>query len=341
MKISSLSQRPLMVLGAALMMGSAHQANAQTPAAAVAEAQTQTIEIPVRNVNANVLAFWLKSPRQTLPADVQLSADKIYFDGFPWESGRANGPQAGGFPDGVVSVVSAPDGKSLTATGTTAGLQTFKQQVADFEVPLRFVEVEAQMMSIAPADLNALNISFGAPALASAHQIKAEFVPSVTPFQGQQSYRMGLLSDDLGNKLRDLLLQGKVHDSSGLRASIINGLTATMKSRSTTTPTVELRDGDSVAPLQRNNGEDSKPLEEMDAGETVETGFKATPIIKDGFIALDFQITLQGRSTQMSAVFKDGQTLAVQLPGAKVEPGNVMIALVTARIKKQDEVQTQ
>lgn len=325
MKHTSLSRCPQIILGAALITGIANQAFAQTPAPAstVAPEPTQIIEIPVRNVDANVLTFQQKP-------DFQI---------FLLGRGNANGSRGLKLPDGVVSISSAPDGKSLKAAGTAAGLQALKQQIAGLDVPTRSVQVEAQIMSMRPADLDALKIPFGVALptnVGTNSGIKAGFVPSFVPTNAGKSVQIGFARGNLLAKLSDLISTDKVQIFSAPRLDIPEGSTREIESRRTAFLRVEPTTTDSTSLPSDNNSEGFKLRRDLGFSEFIETGFKATPLIKNGLIALNFQIILSNRITQMTAIFNDGETLVVQLPDANVAPDKVAIALVTARIMPPD-----
>ena len=325
MKHDFLSRCPQIILGATLIVGVANQAPAQTsaPASTVAPEPMQVIKIPVHNVDANGLAFQQKRDF------------KIFLLG----PDKSNGSRGLKLPDGVFSISSAPDGKSLEAGGTAAGLQALKQQIAELDVPLRSVQVEAQIMSIRTADLDTLQIPFGATSptnIGANAVVKAGFVPSFEPMNAGKNVQIGFARGNLTTKLSDLISKNKVKVFTAPRLEIPDGSTREIESCRTSFLRVKPTAADPTTLPLDDNSEVSKLQTEMGLSEFIETGFKATPIIKDGFIALNFQITFSNRITRMSAIFNDGETLVVQLPDANVAPGEVAIALVTARIMTPD-----
>ncbi len=342
MKISVLSRFPMIVLGAALTVGTASQAHAQTdaPAATVAPKPMQTIEIPLRNADADVLAYRFNA-EQVMTA-FRLSHDNGGYSQvgelqrFPWERERNLK-----IPDGIASISSAPSGKSLFASGTTPGLQALIQQIAELDVTPRFVEVQMRLMGIRPADLDALKIPFGTvlPGEVGAYSgIKAGFVPSSAPTSAGKNVQVGLKESELEAKLTDLISKDKALSVTASRLNIRDGSTRETESHRSMILRVTPTTDDPISSPPHHEDEGFGSYKSLGYSDVIENGFKARPIIKDGFVALSFQVILSNRITQMSTVFKDGETLVVQIPGANVGPDNVAVALVTTRIVPRKEI---
>ncbi len=327
----------LMMCGALVQAPIQMPAQAQTLGVAAVESSLQTVEIPVRNVDPALLAYWFDAPHQPMPAMIRrslASGGQIgRSSGFPYEAGNGNGPENLSLPLGVASIAGAEGAKFLTATGTKAGLEMLRKRVAELDVPLRYVEIEAQFMQMKPADLASLKIPFGAPKKADvigSNAVKAGFMPS--PATLARAGQVGFIN--YPSSINALIASDKIRVISAPRVRVADGLTGALEARGMNTFLAGKTDANTNSIVFK--GPDGKEFG-MPRGliiqQNILTGLKATPMIRDGFVDLDMQITFNNHITPMSTIFQNGQTLAIQLPRDNDKSDWITIAFVTPRIE--------
>ena len=330
-----------LIVGASLLACGA-TAQAQTANAPVVRRPAlTTLAILVRNVDPALLAYWFDAAHQPTPMLIQNSLSygggwDRYFRGIPWEPGNANGPNGLTLPQGVVALSARSESGRLIATGTAEGLAALKKRVTELDVPLRFVETEMQIIVIKPADLDALKISFSATdpeARAPGGDVKIGFLPS-PPFPPASARTMaGFSRGNFVQKLNELLATNKAKLITAPRIQVADGLTAGIQSSEMRSLILQ-QVNPSLTSAPTENGKQSELLQQMAQIATIRsvTGLKAALTIRDGSIAMDAQIILNNQTTQVSATFNEGQTLAVQLPPANANSDKLTVALITPRI---------
>ena len=129
----------------------------------VAAPELQTADVRLNNVKPNLMAYWFDPAHQAMPQELRSFLKSggyrtRFVDKLTREPGNVNGPRDLKLPAGVTDIVAIDPRNILRARGTAAGLEALQKLVAQIDVPLNTVEVEAQLWEVAPADLKALSL---------------------------------------------------------------------------------------------------------------------------------------------------------------------------------------
>ena len=140
-------------------------ARAQPIATPIVVSEIPITQIPVRNVNPSLLAYWLDPNHQPMPQSLKSSARNggywtYSLDKMTRQPGNANGPRDLKLPDGVEIVAAVEPQNLLLVRGTTASVEQLRKLAKEIDVPLSQVEIQAQLWEVAPPELAALPLKF-------------------------------------------------------------------------------------------------------------------------------------------------------------------------------------
>ena len=282
-----------------------------------------TYSIPIRNVKASLMAWWLDPANHEMPIELGPAAPKE----------TVSAPQRKGvfqLPDGVTRIVAIDPQNTLLVFGTPEGAERLRATIAFLDRPLRQVEIEAQFVQVNTTDLGV----FGLDA-------KTE---SKTP---QPNRMTGFVRGNFSARLAALVNAGKAKILSSPRVTAINNLTASL-SQSTRTP-VEIGVRDTTGILRPF--EDANSLEGAPLFVRSEMKLEVTPTINNDdtvTLLMDSGITRNLMTNESIAApdikkdsslktvvnIRDGETIAL---GGVASPQTNMtiVMLVTARIVRR------
>lgn len=126
---------------------------------------SQTAQILLRNTPSALMAYWLDPSHQPRPIQLKLSEANAGVwafnrDELPRQPGNGNGPRDLKLPPDVEIMGSVGPQNILLIKGTTAGIQALQKLVTEIDVRLGQIEIEAQLIEIAPAKLASLPLVF-------------------------------------------------------------------------------------------------------------------------------------------------------------------------------------
>ena len=148
----------LLMAGASLS-GTAHAQTAPETAHPATRVQARRKIIPVRNVSASIMAWWLDPARHDKPIQFQSSlrnreANPLIVD--KADPQREIPPlPAGidpGLPTGIDQIVAIDPQNALLVLGTGAAIAMLEKTVAIFDKPIQQIEIDAQFVQISRED---------------------------------------------------------------------------------------------------------------------------------------------------------------------------------------------
>lgn len=330
-----------LVVGATLASGNG-RAQAQTalpPQTPAPELQTATIVL--RNIKPSLMAYWLDPSHQPRPFLLRISENSggnwtRDVDELERQPGNGNGPRGLKLPNGIQSIVSVDPQNVLVAKGTAQALEALKELVKEIDVPLKQVDIEAQIVEIAPADLASFPLKFyiapAPPDAVERHPVYAETALALSSSPGE-----------LVRALNDLIADQGALVVTAPRLTVVNGLVGAIISTEIwpfsideKLPTTAAKDDkEDLANVNGLSVSAGKPMGGDWKAGTVrlrsEIGFSVLPVLRGELIALAFQVSLNGSVAQASATLRDGQMLAMRLPGVDDEE-RTRLVLITPRI---------
>ena len=312
-----------LILGAALAVA-AHSSHAQpvmgeTPDANAANA-IQTVDVKLRNVPVELVAYWLDSTRQRVPSQIQHSRSNSFpflrqeLDALPRQPGNGNGPKDLKLPVGIETLIAVAPQNVLRVRGTAAGIEELKKLLVELDVPINQVEVEAQFCQMSPQTLKALPLKF-------AKNEDTSYAPSVALVPP---------TIRLSAELNRLIADNKVRVITAPRVTVTDGLSAQIYSTETR-PMMLSPDIKKWA----DTTESEKQWLPGISSVQMQTGFNCTPIFHGDVIKLFMRPTLNDRSANVSANLRDGETLAIVMPTDESDMINRTVIFVTARIVRR------
>lgn len=325
------------VLGSLMLCGAS--ARAQTAEAPVVAPELQTADIPLRNVNASLMAYWLDPAHQAMPQTLRSSLSNggswtSFVDKLTRQPGNALGPRDLKLPDGVMELINIDRQNVLHARGTAAGLEALKKLVAQIDVPLQQTEIEAQFWDVALADVATLPLRFRG--IFQPQDFKNGVVRTQTAVDTPTSI------EPTTRALDALRQQNRAHLVTAPRVTVTSGLTAALTS-TTTAPFVldkaagqrfkaqqdaeeaerrKLRAQRGLAEYETLtlDGVQATASDNWDPGIVFvqeELSLKVASVTRGDLVAMSFQLTNDGTIAQASTIVRDGQTLAMRLPVSK------------------------
>ncbi|BCM92658.1 hypothetical protein IAD21_04540 [Abditibacteriota bacterium] len=139
--------RPLLAVG--LFMVATLPAQSQgTPAPLETR---QAYELPVKNVPAHLMAWWLDPTHQPHPAELgpPLSREAEYF------------PAPFALPASIEKITADDAQKKLLVWGDEKDVQKLRELVTTLDQPLRALEIETRIVGLTQRDQKTLNLDFG------------------------------------------------------------------------------------------------------------------------------------------------------------------------------------
>ena len=315
-----------LLLGA-LWCGGARAQNAPVGAPVGAGAtEVQTVYIPLRNVPPSLMAYWLDPARQPMPVTLRSSLANeggvpTAIDELPRQPGNGKGPRDLRLPDGVSELISVDPQNVLRARGTAAGLEALVKLVSQIDVPLGRVEIEAQIVEVAPADLDGLQLPFRWTELTS--EEKGEGIRAVLPDLSRPA--LAQVAPQLPGQLNALIAADRAKILFAPRVTAIDGLTARLYST---------RAGPVLMPDAPASATETLDFATGLAFVESRIGMRATPVLHGAVAALDFEVEIEGQVARARANLRDGQTLALLLPRPK-SAAYARVVFVTARIVRR------
>ena len=317
------------------------------------------------------MAYWLDPAHQPMPIQIQQS---IANSGqVPWREeyvpvgdflgapvvpkakslklrpGNGYGPLNLKLPAGIETLASIDPKNEILVRGTAAGIEQLRALVAQLDVPISQIEVEAQIVDMSPARLASLPLVF---CDAAQEEEKIPILGDVKVGNGGAKVGDGDIftrtafaaptsdASILTQKLNEGLADGSARIINNPRITVMNGLTASLYSTEQrallldTPPTTEV--GDEAINDEANAAIPTKEdVNEWREGLTFvqsQTGFVAAPVLHGDVMNLGFRITFNNSVTSGNTIMRDGQTLAVRLPNDNIENGWPRVALIKAHI---------
>ena len=334
-------------MGAALAL-----ASAVTYAQPVAPEQANAVElarIPLRNAPSAVVAYWLNPAHQRVPILIEIGMSRGNFmggivDDLPRQPGNALGPPDLKLPDGIDEIISVDPQNVLLVKGTKEGRAALVELIKRIDVELKQTEVEVLLIELAPDELQELALPFrwtghdhddkSWPAVAEVSQATEEQLDKLRALAtayadaGEDGAAIPTTAD--GNPVFFNVLNAP-------RVTALDGITAVLIS--TENRGVDLSAKPKV-PIETDEDQTPRsPMNVWQAGVTrvqSSTGIRVKCASKDDLIAMDLQVILNGETSQMSAIVRDGQKLAMLLPTRNPENGAVRVAIVAPRLIKRE-----
>ncbi len=295
-----------------------------TMALAPTQPESQTYSIPVRNVKASLMAYWLDPANHEIPT--KLGQAPATTRSMPRDKGLFQ------LPSGVGRIVAVDPQNTLLVFGTPESANLLRATVAFLDRPLRQVEIEAQFVQVNTSDLGA----FG---LGTKDESNTQ----------QPNQRVGFVRGNFSAMLGDLVAAGKAKIITAPRVTAINNLTASLSQSSRIPVEIGVRDATgTLRPLENSNSLEGGPL-------FVSTRFKleVTPTINnDDTITVLMDSGVERRLVTSEAAsapdfpkdsflktvvnVRDGETIA--LGSATATPAltkTTLVMLVTARIVRR------
>ena len=343
-------------LGAALALSGAtshaQPAKGETPTTNPAPA-LENATIKVKYMPSNIMAYWLDPMHQPQPNQLRSSARNAgtwadLSQQMTRQPGNGNGPRDLKLPPEVEIVASVDPQNALLVKGTQAGLEALRKLVQEIDVPLKQVEVEAQIWEIAPAKLKSLSLVFRDTANDEEKTSQQGADKTADPLNniGAGDYfartAFAAPTSNIAPILQELtagLADGSARVITAPSVIAIDGLVASLTS-------VEARalalDETPQSEVETTNGKEKKRLDSSNRADNnwnmgltflqSQTGFTAAPVLHGDRINLSFQLILNNNVTSASTIMRDGQTLAIRLPNANPTTGWTRVALITPRI---------
>ncbi|RYX85635.1 hypothetical protein EON83_04660 [bacterium] len=280
--------------------------------------------IPVRNVRASLVAYWLDSRNQDKPLDLRMGqrfSIEEPFGKLPRFPGNANGPADLKLPEGITRIVAVDPQNSIIAFGTKEGVQALADLIPTLDVPLVQYEIEAQFLQISRADLPELHLNFG------------EYTEKNPTFIGAVAGVRNIYAN-----LARLIAGGKMQVLTAPRVTVIDGLSAQLQ-QSTVTPFVLNQEALKKSLLEKpeeGTVRQSPSAEMLQATAYVTTsiGLKTTVHQnKDDLISLSVNPMFGTRTVSVAATVRDGESFAIQLSPAN-EDKQVIVLVTTRRIRR-------
>ena len=303
--------------------------------------ESQTYSVPIRNVKASLMAYWLDPANHELPIELGPAT--------PEQTHQAR-PNKGVFqlPTGVTRIVAVDPQNTLLVFGTPEGVQQLRSTITFLDRPLRQVEVEAQFVQMKSSELKAFGLG-----------AKPEF-------NSPQLNRMaGFVRGNFSAHLADLVAAGKATSLSSPRVTAINNLTASISQNLTTPVEIGVRDATgTLRPLEDGNFLEGAPLLlssdlKLDVTPTINNDDTITVLLETGTTrrlvtngattvsaANKFPALGEQKDSSLKTIFnvRDGETIALSgmnfhpqpLPEAlSAQTKLTTVLFVTARIVRQ------
>lgn len=206
----------LLVGGTVVVTGAgfADVARSQTTVAANPATSVVLRAIPVKNVPPSLLAWWIDPAHNEEPTAITGTRRKVAVAALAptAASQTAIGNNPSELPTGVQSIRAVDAQKVLLVTGTEAGITKLQQTIDFLDQPLRQVEIETQLIRIAPQDAKD---AFG-----------TDFVT-----QNASHLAIGFVRGNPGQILSGLVVEGKAKPVSAPRVVAINNMPASLSFR--------------------------------------------------------------------------------------------------------------
>lgn len=285
------------------------------------------VKIPIRNVRASVLAYWLDSTHYPTPIDFQVAraigAESSLLHDLPRLPGNGNGPRDFKLPEGISSVTPVDPQNLLVVTGTKEGLLALAPLLKQADVPLVQYEVEARFISLSRADLPKVGLKFEGVA-------------------GTSEYSFGSVAAAPANiniRLADFIKSGRVKVLTAPRVTVIDGLTAQLQSN-TSTPFVTNQEvanqygRDTASKNEAVKSGDNTPAPPGVAYVTNRIGMKTTVFQREhDLVSLSVTPVLGTRTISVDATVQDGQSFAIQLAPPK-DKNQIVVVVTPRRIRR-------
>ena len=342
------------VLGAALALcGATSHAQTRPDGATAPAPETGTIK--VRNMPANLLAYWLDPAHNPVPIQIQESKINGGDQNYGWTSGVAkmtrqlgngNGPRNFKIPGGlgIESITSIDPENTLLVTGSDVGVAVLSALVREIDVPMGQVEIEAQIWEVAPAEFAQLPLEFRNASRSTAPSNDATF--------GELAFAP--LDDDISDvtrQLQDWANTDRARLITAPRVTAIDGLAASLTSTETRAFDVNAMQENKPEPraaAAKNEMPDKGVAAQFPIAPQAEkvddnwklgvsriqdqTGFNALPVLHGDLIALAYQVFFNNELTMGSTIVRDGQTLPIRLASASATNGWTRLALIKTHI---------
>lgn len=336
-----------LLLGAALSSESISHAQAAPKQAPIAKSafSSETARIQLVNVPVNMMAYWLDPARQRKPLQIERNEK----NGGIWaneinkltrQPGNGNGPRDLKLPPNVEITGTIVPRNVLLVKGTKTGVEALQKLVKRIDVPLKRIEIEAQIWEIYPAKMKDLPLVFRAVAPRDEAQ---------ESINGDVFARTELAAPigDIAPVMKHLKAWENDQDARLLtapRVSTLDGIAVTLSSTQIRAFDIDemqqaqpyVQDstdaqGDNLpAPFPPNEINDNWGFGVTSVQS--QTSFNVAPVLHDDLIALAFQIIVNNEITQANSILRNGQTLAIRLPSPNPSTKWTRVALVKARV---------